>query len=113
MWYNPAVPYKSKQKLYEAQKKHRIKVREQLFGYLSTKKCLDCGESDPVVLEFDHTGKEKKFKSVSKMLSGHWSWLSLTKEIAKCEIRCANCHRRKTYKEQKSFSRTGFVKMPL
>lgn len=100
------MPYKSKEKLYEAQRKHRIKVRGELFAYLSTKKCVDCGEDDPVVLEFDHSDPSKKFKSVSKMLSGHWSWLSLTKEIAKCEIRCANCHRRKTYLEQKSFGRT-------
>ncbi len=107
------MPYKYREDLYEAQKKHRVKVREKLFEYLSTKKCFDCGEGDPIVLEFDHAKPKNKFKSVSKMLSGHWSWLSLTKEIAKCEIRCANCHRRKTYKEQKSFGRTKPTKRPL
>lgn len=100
------MPYKSKEKLYEAQKRHRIKVRGKLFDYLSTKKCIDCGEDDPIVLEFDHKKPELKFKSLSKMLSGHWSWESLTEEIAKCDIRCANCHRRKTYLQQNSFGRT-------
>ena len=107
------MPYKNREKLYEAQRKHRIKVRGHLLEYLSSKKCIDCGESDPIVLDFDHIEPKNKFKPVSRMLSGHWSWESLTKEIAKCEIRCANCHRRKTYIEQGGFGKTKSVKMPL
>lgn len=58
---------------------------------------MDCGERDPVVLEFDHCDSSQKFKIVSKMLSGHYSWQSVQREISKCGVRCANCHRRKTY----------------
>ncbi|HEY4506146.1 MAG TPA: hypothetical protein VJJ24_01725 [Candidatus Paceibacterota bacterium] len=93
------MPYKDRGKLYAAQKRHRVRVREELFAFLSKNKCADCGENDPIVLEFDHTERPKKFKQVSKMLSGHYSWKSIAKEIQKCEIRCANCHRRKTYHE--------------
>ncbi len=104
------MPYKNREDLYRAQKKHRLKVRSELFKYLSTKACVDCGENDPVVLEFDHkghSGKSKiKFKSISDMLSGHYSWLSVNNEITKCEIRCANCHRRKTYVQFSHFGRT-------
>lgn len=91
------MPYTDRKDLYAAQKRHRIKVRAQLFEFLSTKSCVDCGEKDPVVLEFDHRETENKFKIVAKMLSGHYSWRSVLAEISKCEIRCANCHRRKTY----------------
>ena len=91
------MPYKNKKDLYEAQKRHRIKVREKLFEFLLDKKCVDCGEKDPIVLEFDHLIPNSKFKTVAKMMSGHYSWASVLKEIGKCEIRCANCHRRKTY----------------
>jgi len=91
------VPYKDRKNLYAAQKRHRIKVRAQLFVFLSNKACLDCGEKDPIVLEFDHRSSRHKFKMVAKMLSGHYSWQSVEREIKKCEIRCANCHRRKTY----------------
>jgi hypothetical protein len=100
------MPYKDKTKLYEAQKRHRIKVRKLLLEYLSTKHCFDCGENDPVVLDFDHKNTKTKFKNVSMMLSGHYSWISVMKEIEKCDIRCANCHRRKTYKQFKFFGKT-------
>jgi hypothetical protein len=65
-----------------------------IFDYLKTHPCIDCGESDPVVLEFDHRSDVEKHHNVSEMHT-----LSLEKikeEIAKCDVRCANCHRRKT-----------------
>lgn len=91
------MPYKNREDLYVAQKRHREKIRMYLFSFLSKKSCVDCGENDPIVLEFDHNSKKGKFKAVSDLLSGHYSWQSVEKEIHKCEIRCANCHRRKTY----------------
>lgn len=100
------MPYKDRSKLYETQKRHRIRVRIELFSFLSQKKCIDCGEKDPVVLEFDHKIRAKKFKGVASMLAGHYSWKSVLAEIQKCDIRCANCHRRKTYVELGGFGRT-------
>lgn len=100
------MPYKKREDLYKAQKRHRIRIRTQLFNYLIDKKCVDCGESDPIVLEFDHINPLNKFKQISRLLSGHYSWDSVLKEIKKCDIRCANCHRRKTYKESNSFGRS-------
>lgn len=91
------MPYKDRKNLYAAQKRHRMKVRALLFEFLSTKACTDCGEKDPIVLEFDHRESKEKFKMIAKMLSGHYSWQSVLSEINKCDIRCANCHRRKTY----------------
>ncbi len=100
------MPYKYKEKLYEAQKKHRIRVRQRLLEFLSTKECMDCGEKDPIVLDFDHLDRKTKFKTVSQMLSGHYSWQSVLTEAKKCEVRCANCHRRKTYYQLNYFGKT-------
>ena len=64
--------------------------------YLSTHPCTDCPESDPIVLEFDHV-RGKKYKEVSDMAQKAYSLKTIQEEIAKCEVRCANCHRRVTY----------------
>ena len=68
---------------------------QYLIAYLLEHPCVDCGESDPVVLEFDHL-RDKKF-SISEGLQGR-RWQDVLDEIAKCEVVCANCHRRRTAK---------------
>jgi hypothetical protein len=69
----------------------RIFVRSYFLGH----PCVDCGESDPVVLDFDHvTGKKRK--NVSNLAGEGASIEALKEEIAKCVVRCANCHRRRT-----------------
>lgn len=70
-----------------------LERNEYLVGFLREHPCVDCGESDPVVLEFDHLG-EKKF-SISKGLQER-NWQSVLDEMAKCDVVCANCHRRRT-----------------
>src|SRR5713101_3507910 len=66
--------------------------RTKLFAYLSQHPCVDCGETDAHVLEFDHV-KGKKSNNISKMVMDGYSWSTIETEIAKCEVRCANCHR--------------------
>lgn len=100
------MPYKKRSDLYKAQKRHRLKIHAILVEFLSSKSCVDCGEKDLRVLDFDHKKRVNKFKSVSRMLAGHYSWKSVKAEIDKCEVRCANCHRRKTYIQLKFFGKT-------
>ena len=64
-----------------------------LIEYFRTHPCIDCGESDAVVLEFDHVC-DKSF-DVAQALP-YRTWQSILDEIAKCEVVCANCHRRRT-----------------
>ena len=61
------------------------------------KGCADCGLHPEVlqVLEFDHRDDEKKLFDVSdRMTSGNIE--DLKREIAKCDVVCANCHRIRT-----------------
>ena len=71
-------------------------IRSRLLSYLSTHSCVDCGETDPVVLDFDHEHLNRKSASISDMLKNRLCWASIQSEIAKCSVRCANCHRRRT-----------------
>jgi hypothetical protein len=82
----------------ERSEQYLLRNRKFLFSYLKDKQCVDCGISEVAVLDFDHV--RDKRKSVSKMVNDLHSVESIKEEIAKCEIRCANCHRRKTAKEQ-------------
>lgn len=79
--------------------KRNIRVNEEskqkLLMYLQTHPCVDCGCSDIRVLDFDHVRDTKK-KNIATLLAQNASWPMLEKEIAKCEVRCANCHRIKT-----------------
>jgi hypothetical protein len=72
----------------------------QLFAYdyLLAHPCVDCGEVDPVVLDFDHTNPATKSREVSWFIRRR-DLVGLKAEIAKCEVRCANDHRRKTARD--------------
>ncbi len=64
-----------------------------LLEFFATHPCVDCGETDPLVLEFDHLGD--KLFNVGNGLRDR-AWASVLAEMAKCEVVCANCHRRRT-----------------
>lgn len=69
--------------------------KDYIWGVLRENACVDCGEDDPLVLEFDHQ-RDKKH-SVSYLLRhGTTPLKDIKAEVAKCVVRCANCHRRKT-----------------
>jgi hypothetical protein len=77
---------------------YRQRNRMRILEYLFTHPCVDCGESDPIVLEFDHVLGQKQ-GNMSTMVHGDTNWSKIATEIAKCEIRCANCHRQRTFRQ--------------
>lgn len=81
--------------------KERLRQRNYAFlnEYRSSHPCVDCGESDPEVLDFDHV-RGVKIRSVFEMACAATSIKRLVEEIEKCEMRCANCHRRITRKRE-------------
>ena len=64
-----------------------------LIEFFRNHPSVDCAESDPVVLGFDHFS-DKPFNIGSGL--PYRNWQSILEEIAKCEVTCANCHRRRT-----------------
>ena len=83
----------------ERNKGYIARNAQHVWDYLLAHPCVDCGETDPIVLEFDHVRGEKVF-ALSNMVQRQFSLAKLDAEIAKCEVRCANCHKRKTAREQ-------------
>lgn len=90
----------------------RKERQDHVWAYLLEHPCMDCGETDPVVLEFDHL--RDKVCSVSKLITDGAAMSRLRAEIAKCEVVCANCHRRRTYKRNDGWRyRNGSHSLPV
>ncbi len=82
--------------------KAKIKIRNKIVYFLKSHPCVDCGESNIVVLDFDHI-KENKENGIAVMVARGVSWERIKREIKKCEIRCANCHRKRHSKLLNSY----------
>jgi hypothetical protein len=73
-------------------REYRRRIGEHLMGH----PCVDCGEADIRVLDFDHLNAADKRADIARMVNAGGKWSDIELEIAKCEVRCANCHRRVT-----------------
>ena len=86
-----------KEYLIDSKERRAVRVKENqqnALDFLLQNPCIDCAETDPMVLDFDHLRDKKK--GVCQMITEGYSWKTIKAEIAKCVVRCANCHRRKT-----------------
>lgn len=93
---------KNKGKILGQVSKRKQELRDYIWSVKCKAFCMDCDESDPVVLEFDHL-RDKEF-NVGKAVDLGYSRERVAREIEKCDIVCANCHRRRT------FGRGGWVR---
>ena len=72
----------------------QIRNMRHVFALLTESGCVDCGERDLVVLDFDHVGT--KTANVTRLASSGYGLDRINAEVAACEVRCGNCHRRVT-----------------
>jgi hypothetical protein len=82
-----------------AESKHRLNLERTryLIRYFKCHPCVDCGEHNPVVLEFDHL-RDKSFTIGQALLKRRWK--TVLEEMEKCDVVCANCHRLRTAKRR-------------
>jgi hypothetical protein len=74
--------------------------RQRLQIYLEAHPCVDCGEADIRCLDFDHRDPDAKVANVGALVAMHVRWSRIQAEIDKCDVRCANCHRRRTSEQR-------------
>lgn len=84
----------------ESRKRGVVRNRKYIDDFLKENACIDCGNNDVRVLEFDHV-KGIKVGNISNAIRNAWSLDKLKEEINKCEIRCCNCHRIITIERRK------------
>jgi len=89
----------------DAYKKRRlVEHKEMLNAYKLEKGCVVCGyNAHFAALEFDHLPENVKRETVGSMLFRS-SWKAIMREVDKCEVVCANCHRIRTYNRRYGLS---------
>jgi len=95
---------KHKKKYQEYSKKRKALLYKLVVDIKVKSGCIDCGfknEKYPTIFEFDHIGN-KKYDNIATMISRGCGKDNILKEIGKCEVVCANCHRIRTAKRHKA-----------
>ena len=107
---NPELFNAAWRKWYRANAKKKIawqnRRREELRIWWrelkSTKSCVRCGERHPACLHFHHRDPSSKDIDLGSVLHRNWSKERILKEIAKCDVLCANCHFKLHYDERRA-----------
>ena len=87
----------SRVKQLERQRKTRKNTGEMVQRMKEASPCMDCGVYYPYyVMDYDHVRGEK-LDGVGKLSRGAGGIQRLLEEIAKCDLVCSNCHRKRTY----------------
>jgi hypothetical protein len=86
---------KNEQKHAQNRKNAATRNQDKLWQVLSDAECVDCKIKDPYVLQFDHKDQLTKTCNIAVM-TWNFSWERIQEEIDKCEVRCANCHQKKS-----------------
>jgi len=92
--------YKDNSDLIKSKVVNRIRLHSLRLDYIKHKSgCAKCDENDYLVLEFNHINPETKSFNIGKTKGKSKSWSTILNEVKKCEILCANCHKRVTARE--------------
>ena len=98
---------RNKEQYMARNREKKAKLRDFLHKYKEFHGCGDCGGKFPYyVLDFDHRDPEIKEVMPSKLAETN-SWDKVLKEIGKCDVVCANCHRVRTHDKDHYTYRKG------
>lgn len=71
------------------------KERKNWFvEYKSKLKCSMCPENHPSTLDFHHKDPKSKLDCISNLVAKGIKEETILEEILKCDVLCANCHRK-------------------
>lgn len=80
------------------QHQQRQRAADYIWEIKRKSGCQKCPERDPCAIDFHHRDPDEKEYSASKMISNKWNNDRIDAEVAKCDIICANCHRKEHYR---------------
>lgn len=117
------MPYKNEVRQKNAQREHyannKVKYRDNLrkrrqerarwfYEYKLGLKCMNCPEKHPACLQFHHRDPSEKIADVAWMVDFAYSMERILEEIEKCDVLCANCHKKHHWNEMMD---NGFLRI--
>lgn len=84
--------------------RRKSEIKKWFKDYKKELKCSKCREDHPATIDFHHIGEKEN--PVAQMVHEGYSIEGIKKEIGKCIILCANCHRKLHWQKQKPLKHT-------
>ncbi|MBT6690033.1 hypothetical protein HN903_04310 [archaeon] len=81
-------------------RKRKLEIKKWFLGYKAKLKCMKCGEKHVATIDFHHNIGDKE-NGISKMVADGYSIERILRELKKCEVLCANCHRKVHFRKSK------------
>lgn len=94
-WY-----YKNRESEINRKNERRKMLQDWLQSVKDDLSCEMCGESHNACIDFHHTNNEEKDANIGNMPQQGYSKDRILAEIEKCEVLCANCHRKEHYNQK-------------
>ena len=100
---NPEKMRQYRREWYRRNKKHAVaksvkrrkELQKWLKEYKATLSCMNCGEDHPACIVFHHRDPSKKDATIAHIVyQKGWGRKRIMEEINKCDVLCANCHRK-------------------
>lgn len=98
--YSKAYYEKNKAKVISNKNARKKELTVQFAEFKATLSCTKCGESHPATLDFHHTDPKDTDQKLNELVKDGHAWPRIMREIEKCVVLCANCHRIHHYEER-------------
>lgn len=79
---------------------YKARIRRLVCEYKSARGCIQCGESHIACLDLHHRDPKQKEIDPSNMIKRGWGPERVKLELDKCDVICANCHRKLHWEER-------------
>lgn len=84
---------------YKRVKANQKRIKNWVKEYKKTLKCSRCPETHPATFDFHHRDPSQKTTNIAHIYQKGWGLERIQEELDKCDVLCANCHRKEHYVE--------------
>lgn len=97
--------YRNREWNAERSRRRRTRLRAWVNERKRARGCRYCGRNNPAQLDFHHRDSDEKGMAIGEMVTYGYGTESLREEMKKCDVLCANCHRRAHHEPTKGHRR--------